>query len=106
MGTIAKSMHGQAPGQNKGHGQEISSKAAKSSSKSREDGCPAKGGAKSAPKHYVTDFYAKPEKGPTERRGEVFAPSGGTVTGGGSGRPFSRHQRPGIGPEKRKPGSG
>ena len=30
--------------------------------------CPAKGGAKSALKHYATDFYAKLEKAPAERR--------------------------------------
>ena len=51
--------------------------------------CPAKGGAKSALKHYATNFYAKPEKALAERRDEVFAPSGVTVTGGGNGRPVA-----------------
>ena len=49
--------------------------------------CPAKGGAKSALKHYATDFYAKPEKAPAEQRNETSAPAGGIVGGGGSGRP-------------------
>ena len=49
--------------------------------------CLAKGGAKSALKHYATEFYAKPEKAPAERRDKVFAPSGGAATGGGSDRP-------------------
>ena len=49
--------------------------------------CPAKGGVKSALEHYVTDFYAKPEKALAEQRDEVFAPAGGAVEGRGSGRP-------------------
>ena len=49
--------------------------------------CPAKGGAKSALKHYATDFNAKLEKAPAEQRDEVFTPAGGAVEGGGSGKP-------------------
>ena len=49
--------------------------------------CPAKGGAKSALKHYATDFYAKPEKALAEQRNEVFAPAAGAVEDRGGGRP-------------------
>ena len=49
--------------------------------------CPAKGGAKSALKHYATDFYAKLERAPAGQRNEVFAPAASAVEDGSGGRP-------------------
>ena len=46
MGTKAKSMHGEVPGQNEGHGQETSRKVARSSSESREEVVPSEGWSK------------------------------------------------------------
>ena len=46
MGTKAKSTHGEAPGQNEGHGQETSNKAARRSSESREEDMPGEGWSK------------------------------------------------------------
>ena len=40
MGTKVNSTHSEAPSQNEGHGQETSSKAAKSSSESRKEEMP------------------------------------------------------------------
>ena len=71
--------------------------------------CPAKGGAKSALKHYTTDFYAK-QREPLPHRGTKFlrrrAALWRTEAVAGQQHPFSRHQRPGMGPGKRKPGGG
>ena len=69
--------------------------------------CPAKGGTKSALKHYVTDFYAKLERDLAEQRNEVFAPVAGAVEDGGGGRPIAPIFTPPAtrnGAKKRKPG--
>ena len=62
---------------------------------SERNRCPVKGGAKSALKHYATEFYAKPERAPAKQRNEFFAPAPGVVEDGGGGKPAATGRRPG-----------
>ena len=50
MGTKAKSTHGEARGQNEGHTQETSKKAARRSTESREEEAPSEGWGKKCAK--------------------------------------------------------